>query len=126
MSNKVDEVFGPIPGPLVKEWGSACQFVKVSDPGTYDAATGGITTNETTYDVKAVLLELEPTESQGVYQQTDFKIIIDPGQIGNNYITTADRFVVPFPSGNKACKVIDAKTYRGDNPVMFTCIVRPQ
>ena len=124
--SKVDEVFGPLPGPLVKEWGSACQFVKVSDPGTYDAATGGITTNETTYDVKAVLLELEPTESQGVYQQTDFKIIIDPGQIGNNYITTADRFVVPFPSGTKACKVIDAKTYRGDNPVMFTCIVRPQ
>jgi len=111
--SKVDQVFGPIPGPLIQEWGSTCQFVKVSDPGTYDAATGGITTNEQTFDVKAVLLELEPTESEGVYQQTDFKIIIDPGQINNQYITTADRFVVPFPSGNKACKVIDAKPTGG-------------
>lgn len=124
--SKVDDVFGPLPGPLVQEWGSACTFIKVSGPGTYDPATGEVTSSETVYSVKAVLLELDPTEYEGLYQTTDFKLIIDPGQIGGNYITTDDRFVVPFPSGDKNCKVVDALTYRGDNPVMFTCIVRPQ
>jgi len=124
--SKVDDVFGPLPGPLVQEWGSACTFIKVSGPGTYDPATGQVTNSETVYSVKAVLLELDPTEYEGLYQTTDFKLIIDPGQIGGNYITTDDRFVVSFPSGDKNCKVVDALTYRGDNPVMFTCIVRPQ
>ena len=124
--SKADLVFGPLAGPLVAEWGSACQFIRVADPGIYDPATGMVTNTETTYNVKAVMLELEPQEYEGVYQQTDFKLIIDPGQIDDAYITTADRFVVPFPSGNKNCKVIDVVTYRGDNPISFEVVVRPQ
>ena len=34
--SKADDVFGPLAGPLVAEWGSSCQYVRVSDPGTYD------------------------------------------------------------------------------------------
>ena len=124
--SKADQVFGPLAGPLVQEWGSTCQFVRVADPGTYDPATGQVTGGETVFDVKAVMLELEPQEYAGVFQQSDFKLIIDPGQIGGGYITTADRFVVPFPSGDKNCKVIDVVTYRGDSPISFEVIVRPQ
>jgi hypothetical protein len=124
--SKADEVFGPIPGPLIQEWGSTCQFIRVTDPGTYDPATGVVASNETIYNVKAVFLELEPQEYEGVFQQSDFKLIIDPGQIGGGYISTSDRFVVPFPSGEVNCKVIDVVTYRGDNPISFEVIVRPQ
>jgi len=124
--SKADDVFGPLAGPLVQEWGSTCQFIRVADPGTYDPATGTVTNTETTYNVKAVFLEVTPEEYEGVFQQTDFKLIIDPGQIDDAYITTADRFVVPFPSGNKNCKVIDVVTYRGDNPISFEVVVRPQ
>ena len=124
--SKADDVFGPLPGPLVAEWGSSCQYIRVGDPGTYDPLTGEVSSNETTFNVKAVMLEIEPTEYDGVFQQTDFKLIIDPGQIGNEYITTADRFVVPFPSGDKTCKVIDVVTYRGDRPINFEVVVRPQ
>ena len=124
--SKADEVFGPIPGPLVQEWGSTCQFIRVTDPGTYDPATGVVASNETIYNVKAVFLELEPQEYEGVFQQSDFKLIIDPGQIGGGYISTSDRFVVPFPSGDVNCKVIDVVTYRGDAPISFEVIVRPQ
>ena len=124
--SKADQVFGPLAGPMVAEWGSACQYIRVSDPGTYDPNTGLVASNETVFDVKAVMLELEPQEYEGVFQQSDFKLIIDPGQIGNLYITTADRFVVPFPSGNKNCKVIDVVTYRGDSPISFEVVVRPQ
>ena len=124
--SKADEVFSPIPGPLIQEWGSTCQFIRVEDPGTYDPATGVVANTETIYNVKAVFLELEPQEYEGVFQQSDFKLIIDPGQIGGGYISTSDRFVVPFPSGEVNCKVIDVVTYRGDSPISFEVIVRPQ
>ena len=126
MTSKADEVFGPLAGPMVAEWGSSCTYIRVEDPGVYDPATGQVTANETVYNVKAVMLELEPQEYEGVFQQSDFKLIIDPGQIGNGYIKTSDRFVVPFPSGNKNCKVIDVVTYRGDDPISFEVVVRPQ
>lgn len=121
-----DTTFGPLAGPLVQEWGSTCQFIRVTDPGTYDPATGVVASNETIYNVKAVFLELEPQEYEGVFQQSEFKLIIDPGQIGGGYISTSDRFVVPFPSGEVNCKVIDVVTYRGDSPISFEVIVRPQ
>ena len=124
--SKADDVFGVLAGPMVAEWGSSCQYIRVSDPGTYDPLTGQVASTETVYNVKAVMLELEPVEYEGVFQQSDFKLIIDPGQIDNGYITTADRFVVPFPSGDKNCKVIDVVTYRGDSPISFEVVVRPQ
>ena len=124
--SKADAVFGPLAGPLVAEWGSSCQYIRVTDPGTYDPATGLVASTETVFNVKAVMLELEPVEYSGVFQQSDFKLIIDPGQVGGGYITTSDRFVVPFPSGDKNCKVIDVVTYRGDKPISFEVVVRPQ
>ena len=104
---------------------NSLSYVRVA-PGTYDPATGLVASTETTFNVKAVMLELEPVEYSGVFQQSDFKLIIDPGQIANGYITTSDRFVVPFPSGDKNCKVIDVVTYRGDSPISFEVVVRPQ
>ena len=126
MTSKADLIFGPLAGPMVAEWGSSCTYIRVSDPGSYDPGTGQVSAGEQSFNVKAVLLELEPQEYEGVFQQSDFKLIIDPGQIADGYITTADRFVVPFPSGNKNCKVIDVVTYRGDDPISFEVIVRPQ
>jgi len=72
------------------------------------------------------MLELEPGESGGLYQETDFMLILDPGQINGHYITTADKFIVPFPSGDKTCKVINVTAYRGEKPISFECVVRPQ
>ena len=106
--------------------GQFCQYIRVSIQAPMTRSTGLVASTETVFDVKAVMLELEPQEYEGVFQQSDFKLIIDPGQIANGYITTADRFVVPFPSGNKNCKVIDVVTYRGDNPISFEVVVRPQ
>jgi|GEM_PF-1647019 len=126
MTSKADLIFGPLAGPMVAEWGSSCTYIRVSDPGAYDPNTGQVSAGEQRFNVKAVLLELEPQEYEGVFQQSDFKLIIDPGQIADGYITTADRFEVPFPSGQKNCKVIDVVTYRGDDPISFEVIVRPQ
>ena len=98
--SKADSVFGPLAGPLVQEWGSTCKFVKVNDPGTYNPQTGKVTNTETEFNVKAVMLELEPQEYEGVFQQSDFKLIIDPGQVGGGYITTLTSSC-PLPVGRQ-------------------------
>jgi hypothetical protein len=124
--SKVDTVFGPIPGPLIAEWGQAVTFVKVNSDGTYDPATGEITAAEDRLAVKAVITKVNPTEYNGVAQATDLKILIDPGQLGAHYITTRDRWEYPEGSTTRTAKVVNVTTYRGDGPVFFVCLARPQ
>lgn len=123
--SKIDDVFGPIPGPLIQEWGQDVVFVR-QEGSSYDPTTGNTTKTTTSYDVKAVVLMLDRSEVGGLYQADDVKILIDPGQIENNYVTTSDYFEVPYAWGTQILKIIEPKTYRGDNPVFFTIIARPQ
>ena len=195
--SKVDTVFGPIPGPLIAEWGQNATFVAVTGSGTLDPDTGDITPSETRTAVKVVISKLSADEYAGLYQATDVKIYIDPAQIRNHYITTSDRFELPrtptlttpplafgdyatayidcfivagtynpaaiqsllgtdycsttghyaaewdpgttdydnasfSPRNNpdvpkpQVAKVVNVITYRGDNPVLFACIARPE
>lgn len=195
--SKVDQIFGGIPGPLIAEWGQAATFVAVTGSGTLDPDTGDITPSETRTAVKVVISKLDANEYAGLYQASDWKIYIDPAQISNHYITTADRFELPgtpktpttppvlsdyattsidcsintgsydpaaiqSSSGTDYCstpdhsaaewdpgtadyanasfsprrdpnipkpqvaKVVNVITYRGDNPVLFACIARPE
>lgn len=123
--SKVDTVFGPIPGPLIQEWGQDAVFVQ-QDGTTYDPAAGTITKNTTRTNVKVVITKLDIKELGGLYQENDVKILIDPGQISSHYITTADYFEVPYDGGTQVMKVVEPKTYRGDNPVFYVVIARPQ
>ena len=122
--SKVDSVFGTVPGPVIKEWGTSCTFIK-KGTGTYDPATGLVTNSGTTYAVKAVMLDLDKTASK-LYQEEDFKIMLDAEQINYEYMTVNDMFRITFDGVQRDCKIIEVKTYRGDNPILFTCIVRPQ
>lgn len=123
--SKVDDVFGPIPGPLIQEWGQAAVFVQQTG-SAYDPATGTVTPAQTRTSVKVVITKLDIQERDGLYQEDDVKILIDPGQIGNVYISTSDWFEVPKAGGTEVMKVIKPVTYRGDNPVFFSIIARPQ
>jgi hypothetical protein len=124
--SKIDTVFGPIPGPLIQEWGQAVTFIKVDGPGGYDPNTGEITTAETRMAVKAVITKVHPEEYNGVAQSTDLKILIDPAQLGGHYITTSDQWEFPEAGTTRTAKVVDVSTYRGDGPVFFVCLARPQ
>jgi len=124
--SKVDTVFGPIPGPLIAEWGQAVTFVRTTGSGVYDPTTGDVTPAETKIPVKAVITKVDPKEQGGNYQATDLKILVDPGQLGGQYITTQDYWEIPRAGATQTAKVIEATTYRGDNPVFFVCIARPQ
>ena len=124
--SKVDTVFGPIPGPLIAEWGLPMVFVRNTGPGVYDSTTGDVTPAETRLNVVAVIAKVNPKEDGGNYQVTDLKIMIDPAQLGGLYITTQDRWEYTEGTTTRTAKVIVITAYRGDKPVFFSCIVRPQ
>ncbi len=124
--SKVDDVFGPIPGPLITKWGQSMIFVRNSGEGTYNQSTGTITTTETRISVKAVITQVTPAEVDGSLQSTDVKIMIDAAQLGATYITTADQFEYTENSETITANIVRVATARGDSPIFYTCFARPQ
>lgn len=122
--SKVDDVFD-FADELVDEWGSPAVFVR-RENSVYDPNTGEVTQTETRTDVKVVISSLDITEDNGLYQANDVKLIIDPVQLNYIYITEQDYFELPKAGGTEIMKVIDPKTYRGERPVAYVIIARPQ
>ena len=122
--SKVDDVFD-FADELVDEWGSPAVFVR-RQGSVYDPATGEVTQTETRTNVKVVISSLDITEDNGLYQANDVKLIIDPVQLNYIYITEQDYFELPKAGGTEIMKVIDPKTYRGERPVAYVIIARPQ
>ena len=122
--SKVDDVFD-FADELVDEWGSPAVFVRRED-SVYDPNTGEVTQTETRTNVKVVISSLDITEDNGLYQANDVKLIIDPVQLNYIYITEQDYFELPKAGGTEIMKVIDPKTYRGERPVAYVIIARPQ
>ena len=122
--SKVDDVFD-FANELVDEWGSPAVFVR-RQGSVYDPNTGEVTQTETRTDVKVVISSLDITEDNGLYQANDVKLIIDPVQLNYIYVTEQDYFELPKAGGTEIMKVIDPKTYRGERPVAYVIIARPQ
>ena len=122
--SKVDDTFD-FANSLVLEWGQDAVFVRKTG-STYDPNTGEVTQNEDRTNVKIVISNLDIQEASGLYQVNDVKIILDPVQINYIYITEQDYFEVPNAFGTNVMKVVNPVTYRGDNPVGYVIIARPQ
>ena len=124
--SKIDDVFGSIPGPLITKWGQSMTFVRVNGTGVYNQTTGVVTPNETSIAVKAIITQVSPSEVDGVLQVSDAKILIDAVQLGTTYIKTSDKFIYQAEGNNVTASVVRVSTTRGDNPIFYTCFVRPQ
>jgi len=123
--SKVDTTFD-FADELVDEWGQQIQFIVKGTP-LYDINTGETTEQLTTYNIKAVITKLDQSEIGGLYQANDVKIIFDPVQVGYIYPTEADYFIVPRETApDESMKIIQCNTYRGDRPVAYVIIARPQ
>ena len=123
--SKVDDVFD-FADELIDEWGQMVTFVRKQD-SIYDRESGIVSETETRYEVKAVITKLDIREYDGLYQANDVKIIIDPVQLNYIYITTEDYFLVPRENEpDEYMKIIRPVTYRGDRPVAYVIIARPQ
>ena len=123
--SKVDTTFD-FAAPLIAEWGQPAQLITKGNP-TYDINTGETVENEVVYNVNVVITSLAITETGGLYQANDVKILIDPVQIDYIYLTEADYFLVPRDGApDQYMKVLEPKTYRGDKPVFYSIVARPQ
>ena len=123
--SKVDDVFD-FADELIDEWGHYVTFVR-KENSVYDPETGTTTETETRQQVKVVISKLDISEYGGLYQQNDVKIILDPVQVNYIYITDQDYFLVPRENApDEMMKVIEPVTYRGDRPVCYVIIARPQ
>ena len=123
--SKVDDVFD-FADELIDEWGHYVTFVR-KENSVYDPETGSTTETETRQQVKVVISKLDISEYGGLYQQNDVKIILDPVQVDYIYITDQDYFLVPRENApDEHMKVIEPVTYRGDRPVAYVIIARPQ
>ena len=123
--SKVDDVFD-FADELIDEWGHYVTFVR-KENSIYDPETGSTTETETRQQVKVVISKLDISEYGALYQQNDVKIILDPVQVNYIYITDQDYFLVPRENApDEMMKVIEPVTYRGDRPVAYVIIARPQ
>ena len=123
--SKVDDVFD-FADELIDEWGHYVTLVR-KENSVYDPNTGSTTETETRMQVKVVISKLDIREYGGLYQANDVKIILDPVQVDYIYITEQDYFLVPRENApDEHMKVIKPVTYRGDRPVAYVIIARPQ
>ena len=123
--SKVDTTFD-FADELIAEWGQPAQLITKGNP-TYDINTGETVENEVVYNVKVVISSLDIRETGGLYQANDVKILIDPVQIDYIYLTESDYFLVPRDGApDQYMKIIEPKTYRGDKPVFYNIVARPQ
>jgi len=122
----IDTTFAPLPTAILADWGQDITYIKTYTPRTYDPTTGTVYGSDETVAIKGVILRLNPRESEGLYQTTDLKVTIGSSELGTYYPTEADRIQYTQAGVTREAKIIAITSYRGDNPVMHTLIVRPQ
>ena len=122
----IDDTFAPIPTSLLADWGQDIMYIKTTTPRTYDPTTGNVTGADTNVTVRAVITRVTPRESEGLYQATDVKFIFGSNELGTYYPTEADRIQYTQAGVTREAKIVAITSYRGDNPVMHSLIVRPQ
>ncbi len=74
--------------------------------------------------IKIVISELKPEETQGVYQQTDVKIIFAANTLSGYYPQTTDSIRYSQNGSSRTAKIIGMFSYRGDNPIMHSVVAR--
>lgn len=122
----IDDIFGNIPTQILNQFGQDITYVKTTTPRTYNPTTGAVTGSDTTVEVKAVISQVNSSENEGVYQTSDLSVLIGAEELGNYYPTQADRIQYTQAGSTVEAKIISIRTYRGDEPVYHSLVVRPQ
>lgn len=122
----IDDIFGGIPARLMADWGQNITYIKTTLPTTYDPTTGTITESETSVTVKAVLMNVNPKEYDGLYQTTDLKVMFGAAELGDYYPTQADRIQYTQAGETREAKLLNIVTERGTKAIFHTAIARPQ
>jgi len=122
----IDDIFGSIPAQVLSQFGQDITYVKTTTPRTYNPTTGAVTGSDTSVSVKGIISQINSSENEGVYQTSDLSVLIGTEELGDYYPTQADRIQYTQAGSTIEAKIISIRTYRGDQPVYHSLVVRPQ
>ena len=122
----IDDIFGSIPAQVLSQFGQDITYVKTTTPRTYNPTTGAVTGSDTSVSVKGIISQINSSENEGVYQTSDLSVLIGAEELGDYYPTQADRIQYTQAGSTVEAKIISIRTYRGDQPVYHSLVVRPQ
>ena len=122
----IDDIFGNIPTQILGQFGQDITYVKTTTPRTYNPTTGAVTGSDTTVSVKGIISQINSNENEGVYQTSDLSVLIGAEELGDYYPTQADRIQYTQAGSTIEAKIISIRTYRGDQPVYHSLVVRVQ
>ena len=122
----IDDIFGSIPAQVLSQFGQTLTYVKTTTPRTYNPTTGAVTGSDTTVSVKGIISRVNSGENDGLYQGTSVRILIGASELGDYYPTQADRIQYTRAGSTVEGKIISVTTYRGDEPVYHSLLVRIQ
>ena len=122
----IDDIFKSIPTQVLSQFGQDITYVKTTTPRTYNPTTGAVTGSDTNVTVKGVISQVNSSENEGVYQTSDLSVLIGAEELGDYYPTQADRIQYTQAGSTVEGKIISVRTYRGDEPVYHSLVVRVQ
>ena len=122
----IDDIFGSIPAQVLSQFGQDITYVKTTTPRTYNPTTGAVTGSDTSVSVKGIISRVNSGEDDGLYQGTSVRILIGASELGDYYPTQADRIQYTRAGSTVEGKIISVTTYRGDEPVYHSLLVRIQ
>tara|TARA_R100001163_G_scaffold3475_1_gene5123 strand:+ start:31 stop:408 length:378 start_codon:yes stop_codon:yes gene_type:complete len=123
---KIDTIFSNIPTKVLSQFGQDITYIKTTTPRTYNPTTGAVTGSDTNVTVKGIISVVNSNENEGVYQTSDLSVLIGAEELGDYYPTQADRIQYTQAGSTVEAKIISIRTYRGDEPVYHSLVVRPQ
>ena len=122
----IDDIFKSIPTQVLSQFGQNITYIKTTTPRTYNPTTGAVTGSDTSVTVKGVISQVNSSESEGVLQGTNVTVLIGAEELGDYYPTQADRIQYTRAGSTVEGKITSVTTYRGDEPVYHSLIVRIQ
>ena len=122
----IDDIFKSIPTQVLSQFGQSLTYVKTTTPRTYNPTTGAVTGSDTSVSVKGIISQINSNENEGVYQTSDLNVLIGAEELGDYYPTQADRIQYTQAGSTVEGKIISVRTYRGDQPVYHSLVVRVQ
>lgn len=121
----IDTVFAAIPASILGDWGQNLTYIKQTT-ATYNSTTGTVSSSNTNITIRAVISRANPEEFEGYYQTNDLKVVIGNAELGDYYPNIRDTIQYTEAGTTKTGRIIDIKTYRGDQPILHSLLVRPQ
>ena len=122
----IDDIFKSIPTQVLSQFGQDITYVKTLTPRNYNPTTGAVTGSDTNVTVKGIISRVNSGENDGLYQGTSVRILIGASELGDYYPTQADRVQYTRAGSTVEGKIISVTTYRGDEPVYHSLLVRIQ